>query len=194
MLYMQLMPAAAPPAQLVLQAHIDEADEPYILGHAQDVTERFRQERKLRDWSIHDPLTGCFNRRYLAELMAARDPERWGCIVFDLDHFKHVNDTYGHQRGDEVLVAMAQFLRGHVRPQDAVIRLGGDEFLVLLREAEDGLTDGVVGRLDADRAAAPIGFTMGSTTVEPGASLEAGLAEADRGLYKAREGRPPRPR
>ena len=172
----------------------DDGDEPYVLGHAQDVTERQLQERKLREWSIHDSLTGSFNRRYLAELTATQHAERWGCIVFDLDYFKHVNDTYGHQRGDEILVAMANFLRSHVRPQDAVIRLGGDEFLVLLREVEDGLTDSVVARLDADRAAAPIGFTMGSTTVEAGASLEAGLVEADRRLYQAREGRPPRPR
>ncbi len=172
----------------------DDGDEPYVLGHSQDVTERFRQERQLREWSIHDPLTGCYNRRYLAELTAVQHDERWGCIVFDLDHFKQVNDTYGHQRGDEVLIGMVQFLCNHVRPQDAVIRLGGDEFLVLLREAEDGLTDGIVGRLDADRGIAPIGFTMGSTTVEPGASLEAGLVEADRRLYKAREGRSPRPR
>lgn len=172
----------------------DDGDEPYVLVHAQDVTERQLQQRKLREWSIHDPLTGSFNRRYLAELTAAQHAERWGCIVFDLDYFKHVNDTYGHQRGDEVLVAMASFLSSHVRPQDAVIRLGGDEFLVLLREVEDGLTDSVVARLDADRASAPIEFTMGSTTVEVGASLEAGLVEADRRLYKAREGRPPRPR
>ena len=170
----------------------DEADEPYVLGHAQDVTERFRQERKLREWSTHDPLTGCYNRRYLADLIAAPQDEYWGCIVFDLDHFKHVNDTYGHQRGDEVLVSIAQFLRDHVRPQDAVIRLGGDEFAVLLRKAECGLTDVVVARLDADRSAAPIAFTMGSITIEPGASLEAGMTEADRRLYKAREGRSPR--
>ena len=172
----------------------DDADDPYVLGHAQDVTERLLQQRKLREWSIHDPLTGCFNRRYLAEQTAAGNAERWGCIVFDLDHFKHINDTHGHQRGDEVLIAMAQFLHSHVRPQDAVIRLGGDEFLILVREAEGGLTDGVVSRLDADRAAAPIGFTMGAAVVEPDASLEAGLAEADRRLYKAREGRPPWPR
>lgn len=172
----------------------DDGDEPYVLAHAQDVTERQLQQRQLREWSIHDPLTGSFNRRYLAELTAAQRAGRWGCIVFDLDYFKHVNDTCGHQRGDEVLVAMARFLSSHVRPQDAVIRTGGDEFLVLLREVEDGLTDSVVARLDADRASAPIGFTMGSTTVEVGASLEAGLVEADRRLYKAREGRPSRPR
>jgi diguanylate cyclase (GGDEF)-like protein/PAS domain S-box-containing protein len=174
----------------VLDDDVD-GDDPYVLGHALDVTERFRQENQLREWSIHDPLTGCFNRRYLAEL-SAEDAEGWGCIVFDLDHFKHVNDTHGHARGDEVLVAMAVFLRSHVRPQDAVIRLGGDEFLVLLRGACEELTQGVVDRLDADRADAPIGFTMGATTVGPGASLEAGLGEADRRLYKAREGRPKR--
>ena len=167
----------------------DDADEPYVLGHAQDVTERFRQERKLREWSIHDSLTGCYNRHFLAELTASSRGDRWGCIVFDLVHFKHVNDTYGHQRGDEVLVGIAQFLRDHVRPQDAVIRLGGDEFLVLLRDAGSSLTEGVVARFDADRSTAPIGFTMGSTTIEPGVSLEAGMAEADRRLYKAREGR-----
>lgn len=174
----------------VLDDDVD-GDDPYVLGHALDVTERFRQENQLREWSIHDPLTGCFNRRYLAELTAG-PAVGWGCIVFDLDHFKHVNDTHGHARGDEVLVAMAVFLRGHVRPQDVVIRLGGDEFLVLLRGAGEELTQGVVDRLDADRADAPIGFTMGAATVEPGASLEAGLGEADRRLYKAREGRPKR--
>lgn len=169
----------------------DEADDPYVLGHAQDVTERFRQERKLREWSIRDPLTGCYNRRYLADLTASSALERWGCIMFDLDHFKHVNDTHGHQRGDEVLVGFAQFLRRQVRPQDAVIRLGGDEFLVLLREAGSGLTDKVVARLEADRSAAPIGFTLGAITIEPGESLEAGVADADRRLYTAREGRLP---
>lgn len=168
----------------------DEGDDPYVLGHAQDVTERQQHERKLHEWSMHDTLTGCYNRRYLAELTASRSAEHWGCIVIDLDHFKQVNDTYGHQRGDEVLIGMARFLSSHVRPQDAVIRLGGDEFLVLLREAEEGLTANVVARIDADRAAAPIAFTLGSATLDQGMSLEAGLAAADRRLYQAREGRP----
>lgn len=168
----------------------DEGDEPYVLGHAQDVTQRLQNEKRLREWSVRDTLTGCFNRRYLAELTAGQGLERWGCIVMDLDHFKQVNDTYGHQRGDEVLIGFARFLDARVRPDDAVIRLGGDEFLVLLRDADSLFTDSVVKRLDADRALAPIAFTLGAATLEPGGSLEARLVEADRQLYKAREGRP----
>jgi diguanylate cyclase (GGDEF)-like protein/PAS domain S-box-containing protein len=169
----------------------DDGDEPYVLGHAQDVTDRQRHENKLREWSVRDTLTGCFNRRYLAEVSAEIRLERWGCIAIDLDHFKQVNDTYGHQHGDEVLVGMAHFLSRFVRSHDAVIRLGGDEFMILLCEVEPDLTDTVVGRLEANRAAAPIAFTLGATTLEPGVPLETGLAEADRRLYQAREGRPP---
>lgn len=163
----------------------DEADEPYILGHAQDITERFEMERQLREWSVHDALTGCYNRRYLAELEAG-PPRRWGCITVDLDHFKQVNDTYGHQRGDEVLQEMARFLRGHVRADDAVVRLGGDEFLVLLRDADESALSEAMGRIDQDRAAAPIGFTLGAATFGDGVSLDEGLAEADRQLYAKR--------
>lgn len=163
----------------------DESDDPYILGHAQDITERFRMERQLRDLTVRDPLTGCFNRRYLNELEA--EPERrWGCITVDLDHFKQVNDTYGHQRGDEVLVDMARFLQRHLRDRDAVVRLGGDEFLLLLRNADEATIAEVLGRLDASRATAPIAFTLGSATFGAGISLDEGLAEADRRLYARR--------
>lgn len=159
-----------------------DGDDPYVLGHALDITDRNKNEKKLREWSIRDALTGCFNRRYLAELTA----ERWGCVVIDLDHFKQVNDTYGHERGDEVLKGVARFLTRHVRQQDAVVRLGGDEFLILLRDADNALTENIVARIDADRGAAPIEFTLGSTTLDPGVSLEVGLAEADRRLYQVR--------
>lgn len=163
----------------------DEADEPYILGHAQDITERFETERTLRIWSQRDALTGCFNRRYLVEL-TAQEGVQWGCITVDLDHFKQVNDTYGHQRGDEVLIGMARFLERFVRSRDAVVRLGGDEFMLLLRDADAGVTGQVVARIDAERSQAPIAFTLGSATFGPGSSLEQGMAEADHKLYRTR--------
>jgi diguanylate cyclase (GGDEF)-like protein/PAS domain S-box-containing protein len=165
----------------------DESDEPYVLGHAQDVTERYQHQRKLEEWSLRDPLTGCFNRRFITDLEASLgELDLWGCIAFDLDRFKRVNDQFGHQRGDEVLVAMARFLSNHLRPEDAVVRMGGDEFLVLLKHADASLTETVVTRINEDRSAAPISFTMGSAINHRGEPLEHMLAEADRRLYETR--------
>jgi diguanylate cyclase (GGDEF)-like protein/PAS domain S-box-containing protein len=165
--------------------------ETYVLGHAQDITERRDLERRLRESAIRDPLTGCFNRRFLAEIEAdSRQRIAWGCIAIDLDRFKQVNDTYGHQRGDEVLVAMAQFLRSHVRPDDAVVRMGGDEFLVMLRDADAAATHAIATRLLEDRDQAPIGFTIGQGLRHAGNTLEDAIAEADRKLYEVRAQRP----
>jgi diguanylate cyclase (GGDEF)-like protein/PAS domain S-box-containing protein len=165
----------------------EDGDEPYVLGHAQDVTERQQHQRKLEEWSVRDPLTGCYNRRFISELAAAMgELDRWGCITFDLDRFKRVNDEFGHQRGDQVLVGMAKFLSNHLRPDDAVVRLGGDEFVVLLRHADGELTQTVADRIDADRQTAPIGFTMGAAVRRPGEPLEHMLVEADKRLYETR--------
>ena len=167
----------------------DEGEDPYVLGHAQDITEQHRYALSLQEMAIRDPLTGCYNRRFLSEAASRGERGRWGCIAFDLDHFKQVNDTYGHQRGDEVLVAMAHFLSRHLRPGDAVVRLGGDEFMVLLRDAVDGVVEGVVSRIEQDRADAPISFTLGWSTFGQGVTLEQALAAADRQLYRKREAR-----
>ncbi|HVI53519.1 MAG TPA: diguanylate cyclase [Luteibacter sp.] len=164
--------------------HDDE--ERYVLGHAQDITEQHRQERQLREWSLCDPLTHCFNRRYLGQLGELTRNETLGCITVDLDHFKAVNDTYGHQRGDDVLVDMATFLRARVRDDDAVVRLGGDEFLVVLRRADDIRLAEVGARLRGDAAQAPIGFTLGAAIKAPGTPLDAALSSADKRLYEAR--------
>ncbi|WP_458068220.1 sensor domain-containing diguanylate cyclase [Rhodanobacter sp. BL-MT-08] len=165
----------------------EDGDEPYVLGHAQDITERQQHQRKLEEWSVRDPLTGCFNRRFVTELAASMgERDSWGCIAFDLDRFKQINDQFGHQRGDEVLVGMAKFLSNHVRPEDSVVRLGGDEFVVLLRHADEALTQSVARRIDQDRQTAPIGFTMGAACRHPGEPLEHMLAEADKRLYEVR--------
>lgn len=167
----------------------DEGDEPYVLGHAQDITERHQRALSLQEISRRDPLTGCYNRRFLGEVSARGMQGRWGCMAIDLDHFKAVNDTHGHQRGDEVLVAMAHFLSRHVRPEDAVIRMGGDEFMVLFLDVDDDVAASVVERIERDRADAPIAFTLGWSTFAEGTPLEQGLAEADRQLYAKRASR-----
>jgi diguanylate cyclase (GGDEF)-like protein/PAS domain S-box-containing protein len=173
----------------------DEGEEPYVLGHALDITQREHYERQLRDWSVRDTLTGCYNRRYLTEVAASlRDGDPWGCIAVDLDRFKQVNDTYGHQRGDEVLVAMGKFLSGHVRPRDIVVRAGGDEFLILLPMTDDRETAKIVDRLDAHRGEAPIGFTLGHAVRHGSESLDSALVAADKRLYAIRATRTTPPR
>jgi diguanylate cyclase (GGDEF)-like protein/PAS domain S-box-containing protein len=165
----------------------DEDAEPYVLGHAQDITDRQRHVQQLRDWSIRDPLTGCFNRRFLSGLSASMgEGDVWGCIAVDLDRFKLVNDTYGHQRGDEVLVAMGGFLQKHLRADDVVVRVGGDEFVVLLKEAEERVTEKIVQRISDDREHAPIAFTLGHAIRRAGMPLEEALGLADKALYDRR--------
>mgnify|MGYP000894048788 CR=1 FL=1 len=92
---------------------------------------------QLRDQAVRDPLTGCFNRRYLDETLARessradRDEIMIGLVMLDLDHFKRINDTYGHTAGDQVLQAVAHSLQQKVRLGDMVCRYGGEEFLVV---------------------------------------------------------------
>jgi diguanylate cyclase (GGDEF)-like protein len=164
----------------------NDADEPYVLGHAQDITERRNYEQKLRELSTIDPLTRCHNRRYLDEHAARLGDARWGCIVVDLDRFKQINDTYGHERGDQVLIGVAEFLRRHAPDNAIVVRLGGDEFLVLIDAASGGELVALADRLRADAASAPIAFTLGCAVREAGETLEATLRRADAALYATR--------
>jgi diguanylate cyclase (GGDEF)-like protein len=91
------------------------------------------QRKALEVAALSDPLTGLANRRALAEV---KFPSTYSLIELDLDHFKQVNDSFGHDAGDGVLVQLARVLRESVREQDQTFRLGGDEFLVLLPEAD----------------------------------------------------------
>jgi len=95
-------------------------------------------QAQLKEQAIRDPLTGLFNRRYLDTLApselarCARDHQPLCLMMMDIDHFKHVNDTFGHQGGDEVLKALAKLLSDSVRVSDVACRYGGEEFLLLL--------------------------------------------------------------
>jgi diguanylate cyclase (GGDEF)-like protein len=110
---------------------------------ASDITARKRDEASILHLAHHDPLTGLINRSLLLERIeqaienAKRYGSKFGLLLIDLDGFKQVNDTLGHAAGDAVLVMTAQRLHAAVRAIDSVIRMGGDEFLVVLRDIDE---------------------------------------------------------
>jgi diguanylate cyclase (GGDEF)-like protein/PAS domain S-box-containing protein len=154
-----------------------------------------RQHRALARASRTDPLTGCLNRRGFEERAVAeiaeltRQGRRGAVVVLDIDHFKPVNDTFGHAAGDELLCWFARTLESSVRPGDAVGRLGGDEFAVLLGELEPSDLAGAAARLEAalgSRAPASLGVAV---FPDDGVDLEALSRCADARLYASRRGR-----
>jgi diguanylate cyclase (GGDEF)-like protein/PAS domain S-box-containing protein len=168
-------------------AIVQDGSTPYVLGNAQDISEREELERQLRTLASRDPLTGCHNRRYLTKISATMEKgDVWGCIAIDLDNFKRINDTFGHKRGDDVLVAMGTFLKRHLRMHDVVVRAGGDEFLVLLAHSDEEFAAQICARITADRQNAPIAFTLGYAVTGTGRSLDDALGLADKRLYAAR--------
>jgi len=167
-----------------------ETGERFFHGVLVDITGRKQLEAELIEMSTHDALTGCLNRRYLDQLdMAFRaDPvERWGCLFVDIDHFKRYNDEHGHQAGDRVLVRMARFLMRHVRAEEAVVRVGGDEFVIILVGADLARTRRVAERVkNSARKAAPVSFSLGWAAREAGEPLVKLLDRADCGLLNVR--------
>ncbi len=152
-----------------------------------DITERKRLEQQLVETGQRDPLTGCFNRRYLRRFEEACAGRGWGCVVIDIDHFKTYNDRLGHERGDRVLVRMARFLEALCRSDDAVVRLGGDEFMILLAGMQRPGLDRVVRRLTrAGHARGPVPFSLGWASRWRGEKLEGTMRRADRRLIAVR--------
>jgi diguanylate cyclase (GGDEF)-like protein/PAS domain S-box-containing protein len=152
-----------------------------------DITERKRLERQLVETGQRDPLTGCFNRRYLRRFEEECAGRGWGCVVIDIDHFKAYNDLYGHERGDQVLTRMARFLWGVCRSDDAVVRLGGDEFMILLAGMQRPGLRRIVRRLTrVAHHRGPVPFSLGWATRWRGEPLERTMGRADRRLIAVR--------
>ncbi|MES2017927.1 MAG: diguanylate cyclase [Pseudomonadota bacterium] len=159
-------------------------------------------QEKLKEQAVRDPMTGLFNRRYLDTIVphelarCARDRMPLCMVMLDIDHFKHVNDTYGHGGGDEVLKALASLLIDSVRASDVACRYGGEEFLLVLPNMP--LKNALL-RAEQWRAAfAALSVTFGglpiSATVsigiacgpEDGSTPDQLMRSADLALYRAK--------
>jgi diguanylate cyclase (GGDEF)-like protein/PAS domain S-box-containing protein len=173
-----------------------------------DVTEITLARQELEQIALHDTLTGLANRRKfqdryeLERLRQARLGLPLTLILVDVDHFKQVNDVWGHIVGDVCLKAVANLLAGHLRPIDLVARFGGEEFLVLLSDANAAEGAMVAEKLrralesksiDTGLAAQPtlqITASFGVTTLLPSENipLEAVIERADGAVYAAKRG------
>ena len=168
------------------------------INNTLDTVEMFRQ---IRDNAITDVLTGLYNRRYLYEvgpgLMAAA--ERYGTplslAIFDIDHFKKVNDTYGHLAGDRVLREVARTIEEGVRASDIVVRYGGEEFLVMMPGTDLGRAFIVAeklrrrveeARIAPEEGADGVTISGGVAEYVDGMDLEDLIRGADEALYRAK--------
>ncbi len=168
-------------------SHDPASGEVVYHGILVDITDRKQLEHQLLEQAIRDPLTGCYNRRFLDDFEVRSEDQPWGCIMIDIDRFKNYNDLYGHQAGDKVLVWMSRFLMRQTRVEEAVVRVGGDEFLVVLGGADSARTETATKRLESvAETEAPVPFSMGWSAREDEERLEKTIGRADEKLLAVR--------
>jgi len=158
---------------------------------------------KLRDTSLRDGMTGLYNRRFLEEFIdqvmsqAQREDETYSVMMLDVDYFKMVNDTYGHDVGDKVIVEIGKLLKDSIRESDLAIRYGGEEFVVMLHNADDEGTMKVAKKIHEEFARLIFEVGIGETMQK---TMSIGIAKfpidgdsiwkcikfADTALYKAK--------
>ena len=158
-----------------------------------------RSSRDFYDQARHDALTGAYNRRAYDEdrqaLVENHHPDQKALILFDCDHFKAINDTYGHQVGDNVIKAIAHCLQGALRDQDRLYRLGGDEFATLLPDMDENSTMAIAERclehvmvhdFHQHGVGEPVSISIGLAHGEEEVSLADLQKRADLAMYAAK--------
>jgi len=191
------------PATLLSMTDVTKRSQ--ALETAEAVAGELRETNEyLSELSHTDELTGLGNRRVLHDALAERlqedDSGSTGLIMVDIDHFKAINDTHGHQAGDAVLVSLAQTMRDTCRDNDLIVRWGGEEFVALLGNSDRRRLQLAAERLclhirrvvvELDNGVTlQVTASIGATLVRQGQSAESALRQVDRLLYEAKaEGR-----
>lgn len=163
-------------------------------------------DKKLKDMANNDALTGIYNRRFFIELCgiqmerSRRTKTECYMVMFDLDHFKAVNDTYGHLAGDRVLKDIAQRIKNSIRPYDILGRYGGEEFVILLTgESKNPGPEDIINtteRLRLEVCSTPVEFekqqipvsaSFGISKIDLESDISESIKRADEALYRAKE-------
>jgi diguanylate cyclase (GGDEF)-like protein len=204
-------PMFSVPANAVLAAHFSLGiGAEWLLAMGMVIVTAARTQRDLQNANVQmeaaqtdlrrlvdrDPLTGLANRRALPEVLRSVQPEGAVLIFFDLNDFKKINDEHGHQAGDECLRRFADALMQCFRPSDAVVRYGGDEFLVVARGVSETAAyeraDSVRTRVaNVGGGVLPIRFSVGISRLAAGGNPEDAVREADEAMYRAKRKRAP---
>lgn len=167
---------------------------------ARDVTKRRDMEERLRYLSTHDELTQLFNRAFFeaeVESLSAGRTAPISVVIADLDGLKQVNDQYGHDCGDELIKAAAVALREVFRGGDTIVRMGGDEFAVLLKGVDEELLQVIMARARDELSSGtrrsergtPIRFSLGGATTYQPARLAEAIKQADLAMYADKNAR-----
>lgn len=178
-----VVPVATPgtPLRAVLDRHLPALVEDIRLAVALG-----SQQARLATDALTDHLTGLANRRMMGRVLGRVEPGDV-LILIDLDHFKRLNDEFGHEVGDEVLRCFGAVLRANVRGSDAVGRFGGEEFLVVLRERTGMGADALLERLERDwQESRPHPVTFSAGIAVAGDSTPDALRAADVAMYEAK--------
>ena len=188
---------------------VDYITKPFL---DREVLSRVKKELKLQEMmqelallASTDPMTKLYNRRYFSRIaqhvlaLAKRERESLSVIMLDIDHFKRVNDTYGHQVGDQVIILLAETITAHLRKSDFAARFGGEEFVILLprtpldnaRSTAEKLRKAVEALTFKTGEGLEVHFTisLGVSTVDimTETSVEPALKRADDAMYLAKE-------
>jgi diguanylate cyclase (GGDEF)-like protein len=154
---------------------------------------------RLHQLAVRDPLTRLYNRHFFNEVVEheaarfERNGEDISFIMIDLDNFKQINDDLGHLAGDSILIEASKLIRNTVRKSDLVFRFGGDEFLILMSNADTTKSTSMMGRLldavaawnrnSSDAFCCEMSFSMGCSTHSRGDDIHVALKEADEQMY-----------